>query len=409
MMGFVDLRLTSQIVEAFLAAEKGAEGGKGEKTGRVERELPRPLVERVEEALSVLERATVEGLAEVGDGPPGVTLAVLGGEVVEYLGAWSLLLQLVEEIPREDRGSLSSAMSRPGLLNNLVPTLLSLVPQRPRGVAEMETWGLEGLGVSEELLETKFVRVGEGGLGEYFLPGGWLVPWGARGGEVGRVGVGVGGRVGEDVVSRERWASRLFARLLTQYPGAVRQWVNGQSRGVASRVREYVEGGVSSVVIGWELEAVRERSAAAGTEEAALSLSVRREAREVLAVYAVEELRMELTIRLPRGYPLVKAEVEEGQRLRVAKDQWRRWMLQLSVLLEGSVVEGLEKWRRNVDQHLAGVEECPVCMMAVHLTTNQLPKLVCRQCKNKFHAACLYKWFHSSNNTTCPLCRNPFS
>ena len=41
-------------------------------------------------------------------------------------------------------------------------------------------------------------------------------------------------------------------------------------------------------------------------------------------------------------------------------------------------------------------------------TTRQLPKLACRTCHNKFHAACLYKWFSSSQKSTCPLCQTTF-
>lgn len=44
----------------------------------------------------------------------------------------------------------------------------------------------------------------------------------------------------------------------------------------------------------------------------------------------------------------------------------------------------------------------------LHGANHQLPKLACRTCKKKFHSACLYKWFSTSNNSTCPLCRNLF-
>jgi hypothetical protein len=54
------------------------------------------------------------------------------------------------------------------------------------------------------------------------------------------------------------------------------------------------------------------------------------------------------------------------------------------------------------------VEECPICYQIVHGTTRQLPRLACRTCNNKFHAACLYKWFSSSQKSTCPLCQTTF-
>jgi E3 ubiquitin-protein ligase DOA10 len=65
-------------------------------------------------------------------------------------------------------------------------------------------------------------------------------------------------------------------------------------------------------------------------------------------------------------------------------------------------------WRENVDALFAGVEECPICYVVVHAVTRALPALACRTCNNKFHSACLYKWFSSSQKSTCPLCQSPF-
>lgn len=83
----------------------------------------------------------------------------------------------------------------------------------------------------------------------------------------------------------------------------------------------------------------------------------------------------------------------------------------LSFLLQhqnGSILDGLTVWKRNVDKRFEGVEECYICFYVLHGANHQLPKLACRTCKKKFHAACLYKWFSTSNNSTCPLCRNLF-
>lgn len=44
----------------------------------------------------------------------------------------------------------------------------------------------------------------------------------------------------------------------------------------------------------------------------------------------------------------------------------------------------------------------------ISLTDRTLPTKPCRTCKNRFHASCLYKWFQSSNSSSCPLCRALF-
>merc|ERR1739838_544190 len=89
--------------------------------------------------------------------------------------------------------------------------------------------------------------------------------------------------------------------------------------------------------------------------------------------------------------------------------QWRYWILQMTTLLRqqnGSILDALLLWKRKVDKRLDGVEECMICFSVVHSGAGQaLPKLACKTCSKKFHAECLYKWFDTSNQSTCPMCR----
>uniref|UniRef100_A0A8C2Z581 E3 ubiquitin-protein ligase listerin n=1 Tax=Cyclopterus lumpus TaxID=8103 RepID=A0A8C2Z581_CYCLU len=74
----------------------------------------------------------------------------------------------------------------------------------------------------------------------------------------------------------------------------------------------------------------------------------------------------------------------------------------------GSIMEGLALWKNNVDKRFEGIEDCMICFSVIHGSNYSLPKKGCRTCKKKFHSACLYKWFTSSNKSTCPLCRETF-
>uniref|UniRef100_A0A4W5QLU9 E3 ubiquitin-protein ligase listerin n=1 Tax=Hucho hucho TaxID=62062 RepID=A0A4W5QLU9_9TELE len=74
----------------------------------------------------------------------------------------------------------------------------------------------------------------------------------------------------------------------------------------------------------------------------------------------------------------------------------------------GSIMEGLALWKTNVDKRFEGVEDCMICFSVIHGSNYSLPKKACRTCKKKFHSACLYKWFTSSNKSSCPLCRETF-
>lgn len=144
-----------------------------------------------------------------------------------------------------------------------------------------------------------------------------------------------------------------------------------------------------------------------------LTVTARPNVREVVANYRLQndEGNMELTVQIPANFPLGTMNIESGPRVGVDGEQWRTWLLQLTTYLvvqNGSILDALGVWKRNVDTKFAGVEECHICFFVLHGTNHQIPKLACNTCKNKFHSACLYKWFSSSNNSTCPLCRNLF-
>ncbi len=74
----------------------------------------------------------------------------------------------------------------------------------------------------------------------------------------------------------------------------------------------------------------------------------------------------------------------------------------------GAMADAFALLQQNLDRNMEGVEPCPICYNAVHAVTQKLPRDECKTCHNKFHAACLYKWFTSSQNSICPMCRQAF-
>lgn len=107
-------------------------------------------------------------------------------------------------------------------------------------------------------------------------------------------------------------------------------------------------------------------------------------------------------------------------------------MRNIADVQNGLILEALSIFKRNVALHFEGVVECAICYSCVKLllltcilpnlrvarvelmssiislTDRTLPTKPCRTCKNRFHASCLYKWFQSSNSSSCPLCRTLF-
>lgn len=202
-------------------------------------------------------------------------------------------------------------------------------------------------------------------------------------------------------------ACSVYYSALMDLPAMVRLWWNSQEKRVVSAVDKFTCKYVSSVLSAQEIASVQSSTQTFDS----MTVKARLATREVIATYSVDEIFIELVIQLPQNYPLGSITVESGRRVGVAVQQWRNWMLQLNTYLthqNGSIIEGLSLWKNNVDKRFEGVEDCMICFSVIHGSNYSLPKKACRTCKKKFHSACLYKWFTSSNKSTCPLCRETF-
>uniref|UniRef100_A0ACD5XVI5 Uncharacterized protein n=1 Tax=Avena sativa TaxID=4498 RepID=A0ACD5XVI5_AVESA len=141
------------------------------------------------------------------------------------------------------------------------------------------------------------------------------------------------------------------------------------------------------------------------------TVSVNRSAYEIIATYKKEETGIDLVIRLPSSYPLRHVDVECTRSLGISEVKCRKWLLSLTSFVRnqnGAIAEAIRTWKNNFDKEFEGVEECPICYSILHTSNHSLPRLACKTCKHKFHGACLYKWFSTSNKSTCPLCQTPF-
>uniref|UniRef100_UPI003AAB7A20 E3 ubiquitin-protein ligase listerin-like n=1 Tax=Centroberyx gerrardi TaxID=166262 RepID=UPI003AAB7A20 len=202
-------------------------------------------------------------------------------------------------------------------------------------------------------------------------------------------------------------ACSVYYSAVQDLPAMVRLWWNSQEKRVCTAVEKFTIKYVSPVLSAQEISSVHSSTQTFDS----MTVKARSAAREVIATYCVDDIFIELVIQLPQNYPLGSITVESGRRVGVAVQQWRNWMLQLSTYLthqNGSIMEGLALWKNNVDKRFEGVEDCMICFSVIHGSNYSLPKKACRTCKKKFHSACLYKWFTSSNKSTCPLCRETF-
>lgn len=211
----------------------------------------------------------------------------------------------------------------------------------------------------------------------------------------------------------ELTAIHLYYSIALHMPVTVRKWYNNNpNKRLCNLVNEYTVKHISPVICSIEMESVQTkcRERASLLEVDNLVIKARPSAKEVYAIYTRDEFKMELTIKLPLNYPLGSVQIDGGKRVGVTDVKWRSWLLQLTTFLShqnGPILDGIDLWRRNIDKRFEGVEKCTICYSILH-SNYQLPKKKCQTCANMFHNMCLYKWFESSGNTTCPLCRSPW-
>ncbi|XP_058458780.1 E3 ubiquitin-protein ligase listerin [Malaya genurostris] len=204
----------------------------------------------------------------------------------------------------------------------------------------------------------------------------------------------------------ERYACHLYTQSLRFLPAVVRRWWNGLNHRHATLIGKVTSNCVSNLLCQDEFQALMEKK----DRQDNMQIKVHVAARQVMAVYSIDEAKIELHITLPCNFPLGAVTVEGGKHIG-GRLHSRQVVMQLSIFLthqNGSIWDGLSLWKRNLDRKFEGVEECYVCYSVIHQDTCQLPKLSCKTCKKKFHGPCLYRWFSTSNKSTCPICRNIF-
>lgn len=226
-------------------------------------------------------------------------------------------------------------------------------------------------------------------------------------------------------MNNHRYAAFIYAESLRTIPAIVRKWWHASNTRQAQLVEKITQNYVSPILCQQDLTVLINRN-----ENNNMNIRVLMQSREIFATYSLDEAKMELTISLPPNYPLGAIKIDSTKHI-AGKLQTREIVKQLSIYLthqNGRLYDGISLWKRNLDRKYEGVEECYVCYSVINQETCQLPRLTCKTCKKKFHSMyfnfpndvkshqtfffltgnCLYKWFTSSNRSTCPLCRNAF-
>ncbi|KAF7717503.1 E3 ubiquitin-protein ligase listerin [Penicillium ucsense] len=189
-------------------------------------------------------------------------------------------------------------------------------------------------------------------------------------------------------------------------------WIDTKKR-TKGPVEAWTEKHISPLVSADSLQGVMDWiSTQDANEERALNVKLSPKTAEIIASIPVDEESppVSISISLPPAYPLHPAQVVGRSRVLVDEKKWKSWLLTIQGVImfaNGNLVDGLLAFRRNVQGALKGQSECAICYSVIS-TDMQTPNKRCATCKNTFHSVCLFRWFKSSNQSTCPLCRNNF-
>jgi len=218
---------------------------------------------------------------------------------------------------------------------------------------------------------------------------------------------GAGGR------EMRRLVAYVLFRTIVTFPALVRKWWSSDcERRLSTGIFKFVEEQASGRIVQREIDLLLAKGKGpdcpwgGGEDEIAVRGSA--VTREVTAHYFKDDCTLEVLLRLPLAYPLRNVEVECTRSLGISADKWNRWQLQIVTLLsmrDGSVVDAVALWVRNLQKEFEGMDPCPICMSIIEARNLSLPERECRTCHNKFHNSCILKWFATSGKNRCVLCQ----
>lgn len=185
-------------------------------------------------------------------------------------------------------------------------------------------------------------------------------------------------------------------------------WLNIKDRSRQLKIEKFVSRYISPILIRHELAEVASKVKRLTSQDQSLTIKINNVTNEIKAGYLVDEQTLEIVFKLPANYPLNNIQVQGISRVGINEQKWKSWILSTQRVItgmNGSVVDSLELFTKNANLHFSGFEECAICYSILHAVDRKLPSKTCPTCNNRFHGACLYKWFRSSGNNTCPMCR----
>ncbi|SMN22059.1 similar to Saccharomyces cerevisiae YMR247C RKR1 RING domain E3 ubiquitin ligase [Maudiozyma saulgeensis] len=214
----------------------------------------------------------------------------------------------------------------------------------------------------------------------------------------------------EDLSNESKYLmAHLMYELFNNVGSLTSAWfLNIRDRSLQNKIDKFVSQFISPLLISSEIDAVSKKVEELEKKDDALSIKINQVTNEIKASYLIDEQNLVISFKLPSNYPLNNVDVIGVSRVGITEQKWKQWIMSTQHVItgmNGSVLDSLELFTKNVHLQFSGFEECAICYSILHAVDRKLPTKICPTCNNRFHGACLYKWFRSSGNNTCPLCR----
>lgn len=200
------------------------------------------------------------------------------------------------------------------------------------------------------------------------------------------------------------FSQHIYFLAIKYVPSVVRGWFLSQRNiALCKKVQEFTKDRVSPFLITEEISSLQVED-----EE---GFRIEKKSTSVAVYYQVDEEEGALSISFPESYPLEDITISTTRLIGISQKRWRGWCASMrasSMSHNGRLTDLISILKKSIATYFEGVEECAICYAVVHSDLT-LPEKTCSTCKKKFHTDCLYRWFKSSNDSACPLCRAKFN
>ncbi|KAM3076981.1 hypothetical protein ACMFMF_004896 [Clarireedia jacksonii] len=174
----------------------------------------------------------------------------------------------------------------------------------------------------------------------------------------------------------------------------VKNWFSAcQSKQTRMAVEAWTEKYFTPLLISDKFDEIEEWTTSAEAKEAGekeLMIKVSKGKREVFVGYEVDETAIRIAIQFPQNYPFYNVKVEGLNRVAVPERKWRNWLLIVQGAItfsNGSLIDGLTTFRRNVEGSLKGHTECAICYSIIS-SEKKIPDKRCGTLVTRVRARC---------------------